>query len=89
VDDVAVDVGQAEVAAGVAEGELLVVEPEQMQYRCPGAEVLGPAMLPGYRLVGVVLEGPQGSLFFKLTGPEATVKSMENDLLAMVKTARK
>ena len=32
---------------------------------------------PGYRLVGVVLEGPQGSLFFKLTGPEATARAME------------
>jgi len=43
---------------------------------------------PGYRLVGVVLEGPQGSLFFKLTGPEATATAMEADLLAMVKGAR-
>lgn len=45
--------------------------------------------LPGYRLVGVVIEGPQGSLFFKLTGPEATARAMEKDLLPMVRTARK
>lgn len=44
---------------------------------------------PGYRLVGVVLEGPQGSLFFKLTGPEQTARAMEGDLLAMVKAATK
>ncbi len=44
-------------------------------------------ILPGYRLVGVVVEGPQGSLFFKLTGPVATAKAMEGDLLAMVKAA--
>lgn len=44
--------------------------------------------LPGYRLVGVVVEGPQGSLFFKLTGPEATARAMENDLLTMVKAAQ-
>ncbi|MEZ4386672.1 MAG: hypothetical protein R3D98_03690 [Candidatus Krumholzibacteriia bacterium] len=43
----------------------------------------------GYRLVGVVLEGPQGSLFFKLTGPVATAKVMQDELLAMVKGARK
>lgn len=42
---------------------------------------------PGYRLVGVVLEGPQGSLFFKLTGPERTARAMEEDLLRMVKRA--
>ncbi|MFO7608477.1 MAG: hypothetical protein R6X35_04670 [Candidatus Krumholzibacteriia bacterium] len=45
-------------------------------------------ILPGYRLVGVVVEGPQGSLFFKLTGPVATAKAMEDDLLAMVQGAR-
>jgi hypothetical protein len=45
--------------------------------------------LPGYRLVGVVIEGPQGSLFFKLTGPETTARAMEGDLLAMVQGAKK
>lgn len=44
---------------------------------------------PGYRLVGVVLEGPEGSLFFKLTGPAATARAMEADLLAMVEAARR
>jgi hypothetical protein len=44
--------------------------------------------LPGYRLVGVVLEGPQGSLFFKLTGPEATALIMETELMKMVQGAR-
>ncbi len=46
-------------------------------------------LMEGYRLVGVVLEGPQGSLFFKLTGPLATAKAMESDLLTMVKGAHK
>src|SRR5579863_338421 len=32
----------------------------------------GPAM-PGYRLLGAIVEGPQGSIFFKFTGPEKTV----------------
>jgi hypothetical protein len=49
----------------------------------------GGAALPGYRLVGVVLEGPQGSLFFKLTGPAATARAMEGDLVTMVQDARK
>lgn len=42
---------------------------------------------PGYRLVGVVLEGPRGSLFFKLTGPEKTARAMEDDLMKMVQNA--
>jgi hypothetical protein len=32
----------------------------------------GPAM-PGYRLLGAIVEGPQGSIFFKFTGPARTV----------------
>ncbi len=32
----------------------------------------GPAM-PSYRLLGAILEGPQGSIFFKFTGPAKTV----------------
>lgn len=29
--------------------------------------------LPGYRLLGGIVEGPQGSVFFKFTGPAKTV----------------
>jgi hypothetical protein len=60
-------------------------------YKSGGGRPMGgdTTLLPGYRLVGVVLEGPQGSLFFKLTGPLATAQAMENDLLAMVQGARK
>jgi hypothetical protein len=49
----------------------------------------GGAAKPGYRLVGVVLEAPQGNVFFKLTGPVATAHAMEGDLLQMVRGARR
>lgn len=60
-------------------------------YKSGGGRPMGgeTTMLEGYRLVGVVLEGPQGSLFFKLTGPLATAQAMEKDLMAMVKGAHK
>ncbi len=32
----------------------------------------GPAA-PGYRMLGAIVEGPQGSIFFKFTGPAKTV----------------
>jgi len=32
----------------------------------------GPAM-PGYRMLGAIVEGPQGSIFFKFTGAAKTV----------------
>ncbi len=59
-------------------------------YKSGGGRPMGGGgeIMPGYRLVGVVIEGPQGSLFFKLTGPAATARQMEVDLLAMVKSAR-
>jgi len=58
-------------------------------YKSGGGRPMGgeTTLLPGYRLVGVVLEGPQGSLFFKLTGPEKTARVMEADLLQMVQAA--
>jgi hypothetical protein len=28
---------------------------------------------PGYRLLGAIVEAPQGSIFFKFTGPAKTV----------------
>lgn len=41
-----------------------------------------------YRLAGVVLEGPQGNLFFKLTGPEKTASQMIVGFAAMIKAAK-
>jgi len=60
-------------------------------YKSGGGRPMGGGgeILPGYRLVGVVIEGPQGSLFFKLTGPAATARAMEPDLIAMLEGARK
>lgn len=56
-----------------------------------GGPMMGgtPTLLEGYRLVGVVLEGPEGSLFFKLTGPVASAKAMEAELMAVMQGARK
>ncbi len=44
---------------------------------------------PNYEMVGVVVEAPQGNVFFKLTGPTATAKQMANEFLAMVKSIKK
>jgi len=37
-----------------------------------------------YRMVGVVLEAPEGNIFFKLTGPVTTAEKMETTLFTMV-----
>ena len=43
--------------------------------------------VPGYRLLGAIVEGPGGMVFFKLTGPAKTIAGHEksfNQLLASI-----
>jgi hypothetical protein len=35
--------------------------------------------VPGYRLLGAIVEGPGGSVFFKLTGPSKTIARHEKN----------
>jgi hypothetical protein len=53
----------------------------------PGAP---PATGPhkGWRLIGVVVDTPGGPWFFKVTGPDATVKAAAKELDALVDSAR-
>lgn len=48
-----------------------------------------PELKENYLMVGVVLEAPEGNLFFKLTGPENTAKAMADELIEMVKLIKK
>jgi hypothetical protein len=54
----------------------------------------GPMMMSSgkkenYRLLGAIVDGPQGSVFFKLTGPAKTVTAAANDFDAMVNSLTK
>ena len=50
----------------------------------------GPAApKPGFRLLGAIVEGPQGAVFFKLTGPEKTVAAAEKDFRALLASLKK
>lgn len=43
----------------------------------------------GYRIVGAVVETPErGNWFFRLVGPDDTVRAARSDFVAMVKSAR-
>jgi len=44
--------------------------------------------IPGFRLYGAIVEGPQGSVFFKMVGPEKTVSAAESEFMNMLKSAR-
>lgn len=46
-----------------------------------------PGPKTGYRLVGEIVEAPSGMWFFKLIGPDATVKAAGKELDALVDSA--
>lgn len=43
----------------------------------------------GWALLGAIAEGPQGAVFFKLTGPKKTVSAASKDFDALVKSLKK
>ncbi len=55
----------------------------------PSTMGTGPATeQPNSRLLGAVVEGPDGPWFFKATGPDATVSAERDNFLAMLKGVR-
>lgn len=42
----------------------------------------------GYRLLGAIVEGPGGAVFFKLTGPEAVVEDSRDEFEALLASIR-
>jgi hypothetical protein len=42
-----------------------------------GPMMAGAKPVPGYRLIGAIVEGPGGNVFFKLTGPAKTIAAEE------------
>lgn len=41
---------------------------------------------PGYALIGAIVEGPEGAVFFKFTGPEATVEKEADAFQALLES---
>jgi hypothetical protein len=44
---------------------------------------------PNYRLLGAIVEGASGEVFFKLTGPAKTIAAAQSDFQAMLKSIKK
>lgn len=42
---------------------------------------------PGFRMIGAIVQGPQGAVFFKFTGPEKTVAANAQAFLSMVESS--
>ncbi len=55
-----------------------------------GGPMMGPSTpKPGYRLLGAIVEGPEGAIFFKLTGPEKTVAAADKSFRKMLDSVKK
>ncbi len=44
---------------------------------------------PGYRLIGTIVEAPEGNVFFKLTGPAKTVAAAQAGFDKMIAAVKK
>ena len=44
---------------------------------------------PGYRLLGAIVEAPEGNVFFKFTGPSRTVGAAEAEFTSLLKSLRR
>ncbi len=59
-------------------------------YLAPGGPMMqSTGKKPGQQLLGAIVEAPEGNVFFKLTGPAATVAAAKADFDAMVASIRK
>ena len=55
-----------------------------------GSRPFGPKTpMPGYALLGIIIEGPEGSIFIKMTGPKKIVDSSKKAARKMVEDALK
>jgi hypothetical protein len=56
-----------------------------------GGPMMGNTSAPksGYRMLGAIVEGPEGNVFFKLTGPAKTIAAAQDEFQAMLKSLKK
>lgn len=75
------EVRQSERAAGAFMAHLLEIDRGTFASGMPG-EPARPS--PGYGLLGAIVETPAGTYYFKLTGPEKTVKASKEAFFALL-----
>lgn len=58
-------------------------------YASGGMGMGPPTNKPDFELLGAIVEGPKGSVFFKLIGPKKTVEGARKDFQALLKSLKK
>ncbi len=75
----------AKVASRSAHGFKITTVDVSGAYTGMGEPMAQPGKpVPGYRLLGAIVEGPQGSVFFKFTGPAKTVAQNQSAFSGML-----
>jgi hypothetical protein len=89
-------IGQFEGAAAPKKGEKTVhglkvhtVDVSGTYLASGGPMMKSQGKKPGYRLLGAIVEGPQGNVFFKCTGPAATLAKAQADFDSLVESVGK
>lgn len=76
---------QAEKTATEVGGMNVTVVRIEGTFLAPGGPMMqSQGSREGYKLLGAIIEGPEGMVFFKSTGPRTTIESAEPAFLAMV-----
>lgn len=68
-------------------GKIAIVEVSGTYKESAGPMMAVKAEHPGWTLIGAVVPGPEGDVFFKLTGPNATVAKVHELFTEMLKSA--
>ena len=95
-DNLARWAGQFEGASAPKKGETTVAGMKVHTIAMSGTYLApsGPAMQsqgkkPGWALSGAIVEAPDGLVFFKCVGPQATIQKAQGDIDAMIKSVVK
>jgi len=58
-------------------------------YLAPGVDMRSQGQLPAWKLLGAIVEGPKGSVFFKFTGPADVVDRSADDFDGLLASVEK
>jgi len=58
-------------------------------FLAPDSEMQSQGKRPGWKLLGAIVEGPQGAVFFKFTGPGAVIEGATKDFDALLASLQK
>ncbi len=85
VDQMTADAGATPVTETVAQGDFVVSFVEhQGTLQASRMGTFPSTDMPGYRLLGAVVEGPGGPWFFKAVGPDATLAAERDAFRSMI-----